>query len=52
LENKNGETNKQLQTELSITNETGRGSDYGKKKKKKRKIFKKYTVTMLEKLHS
>jgi hypothetical protein len=52
LENKNAETDKQLETELPIIAETGKGSDNGKLNKKKRKIFQKYRVAMPEKLHS
>ena len=40
LENKNAETNKQLEKELSILAETGTGSDNGKLNRKRRKIFK------------
>ena len=38
--------------ELSILAETGTGSDNEKLNRKKRRIFQKYSVTMLEKLDS
>ena len=43
MEKKNAETDKHLERELSITAETGTGSDNGKLNRKKRKIFKKYS---------
>jgi hypothetical protein len=45
LENKNAETDKQVEKKLSIIGETGIGSDNGKPNRKKRKIFKRYRVT-------
>jgi len=45
MENKNAETDKQLEKRISIIAETGTGSDHGKLNKEKRKIFEKYRVT-------
>jgi len=46
------QTDKQLARELSITAETGTGSEDGRLNRKKRKIFQIYRVTISEKLHS
>jgi len=45
VQNKNAETDKHLENDLSIIAETGTGSDNGKLNMKKRKIFQKYRVT-------
>jgi hypothetical protein len=50
LENKNAEIGKQLEKRAIIA-ETGIGCDNGKLKWKKRKIFQKYSVTNVGKLH-
>ena len=45
MQNKNAETDKHLENDLSIIAETGTGSDNGKLNRKKKKIFRKYRVT-------
>ena len=52
LENKNAETDKQLEKELSVSAETWTGSDNGKLNRKKRKIFENIVWQTLEKLES